>query len=157
MHTVLYENLNHLIHQPIRLHLVTRKERYSSQHPNPAQQERLWMMPSISTLITCKTLHCCAPSITSTQKKTINQPTNQPTSNPQNPGANNGIRKDFAGFARVIKFPKPCPGSLKFAQLLHMPLRYNWVMTKNGSFRCFFGRKRVYLKTIAAESVLGRI
>ena len=28
-------------------------------------------------------------------------------------------------------------------------------MTKNGSSRCFFGQKRVYLKTIAAETVMG--
>ena len=31
-------------------------------------------------------------------------------------------------------------------------------MVKNGSSRCFFGQKRVvYLKTIAAESVVGRM
>ena len=30
-------------------------------------------------------------------------------------------------------------------------------MAKNGSTRCFFGQKRMYLKTIAAESVVGRI
>ena len=30
-------------------------------------------------------------------------------------------------------------------------------MAKNGSTRCFFDRKRMYLKTIAAESVFGRI
>ena len=29
-------------------------------------------------------------------------------------------------------------------------------MAKNGSTRCFFGQKRMYLKTIAAESVVGR-
>ena len=32
-----------------------------------------------------------------------------------------------------------------------------WAMAKNGSTRCFFGQKRMYLKTIAAESVVGRI
>ena len=30
-------------------------------------------------------------------------------------------------------------------------------MAKDGSTRCFFGQKRMYLKTIAAESVVGRI
>ena len=30
-------------------------------------------------------------------------------------------------------------------------------MAKNGSTRCFFGKKRMYLKTIAVESVVGRI
>ena len=71
--------------------------------------ECLWMTPSISPLITCKTLHCCAPSVTSTQNK------RQPTSNPQNPGFNNrGLRR---GFARVIKLPKPCPGVLKNRRL----------------------------------------
>ena len=35
----------------------------------PSKSECLWMMPSISPLITCKTLHCCAPSVTSTQNK----------------------------------------------------------------------------------------
>ena len=30
-------------------------------------------------------------------------------------------------------------------------------MAKNGSTWCFFGHKRMYLKTIAAESVVGRI
>ena len=56
------------------------------------------MMPSISPLIACKTLHCCAPSITSTQKK--RQPTNQPAA----------LRTPvsiIAGFAHVIKLPKP--------------------------------------------------
>ena len=32
-----------------------------------------------------------------------------------------------------------------------------WAMAKNGSSRCFFGQKRVYLETIAAKSVVGRI
>ena len=32
-----------------------------------------------------------------------------------------------------------------------------WAMAKNGSAPCFFGQKRMYLKTIAAESVVGRI
>ena len=32
-----------------------------------------------------------------------------------------------------------------------------WAMAKNGSTRCFFGQKRMYLKTIVAESVVGRI
>ena len=32
-----------------------------------------------------------------------------------------------------------------------------WAMGKNGSSRCGFGQKRAYLKTIAAESVVGRI
>ena len=32
-----------------------------------------------------------------------------------------------------------------------------WAMAKNGSTRYFFGQKRMYLKTIAAESVVGRI
>ena len=32
-----------------------------------------------------------------------------------------------------------------------------WAMAKNGSTRCFFGQKRMYLKTITAESVVGRI
>ena len=32
-----------------------------------------------------------------------------------------------------------------------------WAMAKNGSTRCFFGQKRMYLKTIAAEVVVGRI
>ena len=31
------------------------------------------------------------------------------------------------------------------------------VIAKNGSTRCFFGQKRMYLKTIAAESAVGRI
>ena len=30
-------------------------------------------------------------------------------------------------------------------------------MAKNGSTWCFFGQKQMYLKTIAAESVVGRI
>ena len=30
-------------------------------------------------------------------------------------------------------------------------------MAKNGNIRCFFGQKRMYPKTIAAESVVGRI
>ena len=32
-----------------------------------------------------------------------------------------------------------------------------WAMAKTGSTRCFFGQKRMYLKTLAAESVVGRI
>ena len=36
-------------------------------------------------------------------------------------------------------------------------LEREWAMAKNGSTRCFFGQKRMYLKTIAAESVVGRI
>ena len=32
-----------------------------------------------------------------------------------------------------------------------------WAMAKNGRTRCFCGQKRMYLKTIAAESVVGRI
>ena len=32
-----------------------------------------------------------------------------------------------------------------------------WPMAKNGSTRCFFGQKRMYLKTIATENVVGRI
>ena len=35
--------------------------------------------------------------------------TNQPTSNPPNPGFNNGVRKDFSGFARVIKLSNRVP------------------------------------------------
>ena len=31
-----------------------------------------------------------------------------------------------------------------------------WAMAKTGSSRCFFGQKRVYLETIAAESAVGR-
>ena len=46
------------------------------------------------------------------KEKTTNQPINQPTSNPQNLGFNNGVWKDFAGFARIIKLPKSCPGAL---------------------------------------------
>ena len=38
-------------------------------HTQAESNECLWMMPSISPLITCKTLHCCAPSVTSTQNK----------------------------------------------------------------------------------------
>ena len=34
---------------------------------------------------------------------------------------------------------------------------YFWAMAKNGSSRCFFDQKRMYLKTIAAESVVGCI
>ena len=30
-------------------------------------------------------------------------------------------------------------------------------IAKNGSSRCFFGQKRMHLKTIAAERVVGRI
>ena len=47
---------------------VTREE--------PTQQECLFM-PSISPLITCETLHCCAPSNISTQR--ADERTNQPT------------------------------------------------------------------------------
>ena len=32
-----------------------------------------------------------------------------------------------------------------------------WTKAKNGSIRCFFGQKRMHLKTIVAESVVGRI
>ena len=32
-----------------------------------------------------------------------------------------------------------------------------WAMAKSGSSRCFFGQKRMHLKTIAAESVVGHI
>ena len=55
-------------------------------------------MPSISPLTACKTLHCSAPSITSTQKK--KQPTNQPAT----------LRTPasiIACFAHVIKLVKP--------------------------------------------------
>ena len=38
-------------------------------------------------------------------------------------------------------------------------IMYNLIraMAKNGSTRCFFGQKRMYLKTIASESVVDRI
>ena len=45
----------------------------------------------------------CTINHINTKEKT----TNSPTSNPQNPGFNNGVRKDFAGFARVIKLLQP--------------------------------------------------
>ena len=43
--------------------------------------------------------------------------------------------------------------------VISIPVNGNFLraMAKNGSTRCFFGQKRVYLKTIAAESVVGRI
>ena len=67
--------------------LCENEKNEKNQHTNTrtprSRSECLWMMPSISPLITCKTLHCCAPSVISTQNK------RQPTSNPQHPGFNN--------------------------------------------------------------------
>ena len=63
-----------------------RAKRTNTRTPR-SRSECLWRMPSISPLIICQTLHCCAPSVTSAQNK------RQPTSNPQNPGFNNrGLR-----------------------------------------------------------------
>ena len=87
--------------------LCKKEKNEKNQHPNPAQHEChqfLWMMPSISPLITCKTLHCCAPSVTSTQNK------RQPTSNPQNPGFNNrGLRRlrPCKTLSRSLKIRRP--------------------------------------------------
>ena len=64
--------------------------------------------------ISLPTLHCCAPSTTPTQKKHMNRPTTQ---HPQNPGFTDGVRKDFAGFVRVIKLPRICPVSGRTAMV----------------------------------------
>ena len=60
-------------------------------------------MPSISPFITYETLHCV-------HQHKIKDAS---TSNPQNDGFNDGVPKKIAGFARVIKLEKTCPGSLK--------------------------------------------
>ena len=39
----------------------------------------------------------------------------------------------------------------------HSPEHFFWSMAENGSSRCFSGQQGVYLKTIPAESVVGRI
>ena len=76
-----------------------------SQHPNPTPQKYL-CMPSISPHITCK--HC--PAVHHRlHRPPRNLTTNPPTSNPQNPGFNDGVRKEFVGFARVIGLPRTCP------------------------------------------------
>ena len=63
-------------------------------------------MPSISSCITYETLHC----VHQHKRK------DEPTSNPQNNGFNDGVPKKVAGFARLIKLPKPAvPESKKFA------------------------------------------
>ena len=64
--------------------------------------------------ISLPTLHCCAPSTTPTQKKHMNRPTTQ---HPQNPGFTDGVRKDFAGFVRVIELPRICPVSGRTAMV----------------------------------------
>ena len=62
-------------------------------------------MPSISPFITYETLHC----VHQHKRK------DEPTSNPQNNGFNDGVPKKIAGFAPLIKLPKPVPESKKFA------------------------------------------
>ena len=48
-------------------------------------------------------------------------------------------------------------GVLLIVGVLNLHRDKKWAMAKNESTRCFFGQKRMYLKTIAAESVVGRI
>ena len=60
-------------------------------------------MPSISPFITYETLHC----VHQYKRK------DEPTSNPQNNSFNDGVPKKIAGFARLIKLPKPVPESKK--------------------------------------------
>ena len=63
-------------------------------------------MPSISPHIACN--HC--PAVHHRlHRPPRNLRANSPTSNPQNPGFDDGVRKDFAGFARVIGLPRTCP------------------------------------------------
>ena len=56
-------------------------------------------------------------------------------------------------FFRMVVFLSSCDNGLDFDILYNI---YR-AMAKNGSTRCFFGQKRVYLKTIATESVVDRI
>jgi hypothetical protein len=72
--------------------------------------ECLWMMRSISTLITGKTLHCTAVHHQSHQHKIKDH-------QPSTLRTRVSIVAGFAVFACVIKLPKPCPGSEKIRRI----------------------------------------
>ena len=56
---------------------------------------------------------------------------------------------DTKDVGRTIKLPIVLVPGLEWSLF--------WAMAKRGSSRCFFGQKRMYLKTIAVESVVGHI
>ena len=72
----------------VKTSITYHENNQKNQHPNPAQQECLWMMPSISPLYRLQNvaLLCTITDINSKEKTTY-----QPTINPQNHGFNDRV------------------------------------------------------------------